>query len=88
VDGLEVDFVVDASREMAWNGPKRVSAIRAKGGPRQIDGSRRHPEGHGLVDQIRRKASLAMTRHRHARLCLTLIDDAHGEIRFQSVHRA
>jgi hypothetical protein len=73
---------------MARKAPQVVLEIRARGFPRQIDGSRRHPKGHGLVDQIRRKASLAMNRHRVAPLCLTLTDNAHGEIRLESVRRA
>jgi hypothetical protein len=83
-----MDFVAGASREMAWKDPQPVPGVRARGFPRQVDGSRRHPEGHGLVDQILRKASLAMGDHRVAHLCLTLIDNPHGEIRLQSAHRA
>jgi hypothetical protein len=88
-----MDVVAGASREMARKAPHCASGIRARGGfPRQIGGSRRHPKGRGpigqkWVDQIRRKASLAMDRPRVAPLCLTLIDNAHGEIHLQSARR-
>jgi hypothetical protein len=78
-----MDFVAGTSREMVWKDPQRVSGIRASGFPLRLTAFAATRRAKALFikvgpDEIRRKASLAMDRHRLDPFCLTFSDNPHG----------